>query len=209
MSKIKESFRPVKTLKYIIMGILLCAVVGGAGYYFGTRGAEEETAELSAVVLQNQMTEMNEMVSVTYAYTNMAKYESSKEFYGMKLPLTTNGFILTYDGIIKAGVDLKQASVELNGTEVQILLPEAAILSHEIDEDSVEIYDETTSIFNPFTVEDYTGFYRDQKEEMEKEARNKGLLEEATTQAEENLRMLMEASLPEGYTVTIQTAELT
>lgn len=207
MSKRKESLQPVKMVRYIITGILLCVIVGGVGYFFGTRGSEDQVEELSAVVLENQMVEMSELVSVTYAYTNMAKYESAKELYGVKLPLTTNGFILTYDGVIQAGVDLKKASVELNGTQVNVTLPEAVILSHEIDEDSVEIYDETTSIFNPFTVEDYTAFYKGQKEEMEKKAQEKGLLKDAASQAEENIKMLLESSLPDGYEVKVQSAQ--
>ena len=35
--------------------------------------------------------------------------ESSNDFYGVKIPFTTKSFILTYDGTIKAGVDLEAA----------------------------------------------------------------------------------------------------
>ena len=209
MSRMKEPARPrpVKMMKYILAGILICALAGGAGYFFGVRGSDNEREELSAVVLENQIMNMSQLVSVTYAYTNMAKYESVKEFYGVKLPLTTNGFILTYDGEIKAGVDLKQASVEAAGSRVVVTLPEAVILSHEIDENSVEIYDETTSIFNPFTVEDYTAFYQDQKEEMEKKAQEKGVLKEAEQQAEESIKRMLESFLPKGYEAEVRTVQ--
>ena len=82
----------------------------------------------------------------------MAQFESSNDFYGVKIPFTTKSFILTYDGTVKAGVDLDGAEVSVSGTTVTITLPEAEILSHEIDEDSMEVFDEKTSIFNPFTV---------------------------------------------------------
>ena len=85
----------------------------------------------------------------------------------MKIPFTTKSFILTYDGTVKAGVDLDGAEVSVSGTTVTITLPEAEILSHEIDEDSMEVFDEKTSIFNPFTVEDFTSFQSDQKAAME------------------------------------------
>ena len=56
-------------------------------------------------------------------------------------------------------MDLDGAEVSVSGTTVTITLPEAEILSHEIDEDSMEVFDEKTSIFNPFTVEDFTSSY--------------------------------------------------
>ena len=124
--------------------------MGGACFLGGRWSAgRSENVQIDAVVLQNQLTEIRELATVTYAYTNMAQFESSNDFYGVKVPFTTKSFILTYDGTIKAGVDLDGAEVNVSGTAVTITLPEARILSHGIDEDSVEVFDEKTSIFNP------------------------------------------------------------
>ena len=141
---------------------------------------------------------------VGWSYTNMAQFESSNEFYGMAVPFTTKKFILSYDGKIKAGVDLSRAEVSVSGTEVTVRLPEAEILSHEIDEDSVEIFDEKTSIFNPFTVEDFTAFQADQKAAMEEKALAKGLLTEGREQAQASVRALVEPSLPEGWILRVE-----
>ena len=122
----------------------------------------------------------------------------------MKIPFTTKSFILTYDGTIKAGVDLDGAAVDISGTTVTVTLPEARILSHEIDEDSVEVFDEKTSIFNPFTVEDFTSFQADQKAAMEERALSRGLLEEARSKAVSSVKQLVAAALPDTYTVEIQ-----
>ena len=122
----------------------------------------------------------------------------------MKVPFTTKSFILTYDGTIKAGVDLDGAAVDISGTTVTVTLPEARILSHEIDEGSVEVFDEKTSIFNPFTVEDFTSFQADQKAAMEERALSRGLLEEARSKAVSSVKQLLAAALPDTYTVEIQ-----
>ena len=156
------------------------------------------------MVLQNQLTEIRELATVTYAYTNMAQFENSNDFYGVKIPFTTKSFILTYDGTIKAGVDLEAAEVSISGDTVTVTLPEAEILSHEIDEDSVEVFDEKTSIFNPFTVEDFTAFQADQKAAMEERARSSGLLEEARAKAVSGVEQLLSAALPESCTLEIQ-----
>ena len=205
MSTVKEPLHPLKTARYLWLGILLCALVGGACFLGGRWSAgRSENVQIDAVVLQNQLTEIRELATVTYAYTNMAQFESSNDFYGMKVPFTTKSFILTYDGTIKAGVDLDGAEVDVSGTAVTITLPEARILSHEIDEDSVEVFDEKTSIFNPFTVEDFTSFQADQKAAIEERALSRGLLEEARRKAVSSVEQLLSAALPDPYTVEIQ-----
>lgn len=205
MSTVKEPLHPLKTARYLWLGILLCALVGGACFLGGRWSAgRSENVQIDAVVLQNQLTEIRELATVTYAYTNMAQFESSNDFYGMKVPFTTKSFILTYDGTIKAGVDLDGAEVNVSGTAVTITLPEARILSHGIDEDSVEVFDEKTSIFNPFTVEDFTSFQADQKAAMEERALSRGLLEEARRKAVSSVEQLLSAALPDPYTVEIQ-----
>ena len=199
----KNRLRPFRTAKYLLLGVLLCAVVGTVCWFAG-RGGVEETTELDAVVLENQLTGISELASVTYSYTNMAQFKNSSEFYGMTMPFTTKSFILTYDGVIKAGVDLSAAEVRVSGTAVTVKLPEAAILSHEIDEDSVEVFDEKTSIFNPLTVEDMAAFQADQKQAMEAKALDKGLLTEAAEKAKISVEALLSAALPEGYTLTVR-----
>lgn len=205
MSTVKEPLHPLKTARYLWLGILLCALVGGACFLGGRWSAgQSENVQIDAVVLQNQLTEIRELATVTYVYTNMAQFENSNDFYGVKIPFTTKSFILTYDGTIKAGVDLDGAAVDISGTTVTVTLPEARILSHEIDEGSVEVFDEKTSIFNPFTVEDFTSFQADQKAAMEERALSRGLLEEARSKAVSSVKQLLAAALPDTYTVEIR-----
>ncbi|MGN0718220.1 MAG: DUF4230 domain-containing protein [Anaerovoracaceae bacterium] len=191
--------RPVKTIKLLIVGILIGAVLLGGGWLLGktSGGGSRENVEISAIVLQNKISAMSELAVVTYTYTELGQYESSKEFYGVKMPFTTNRFLLTYDGVIKAGIDMTEVKVDVDQSvkTVTVTLPQAEILSHEIDEDSVKIYDEKTSIFNAFTIEDYTSFYADQKKTVEKKARDKGLMSEAQTQAENAVRQLLDPVL--------------
>ena len=205
MSRENVSLHPLKTAKYLWLGILLCALVGGACFLGGLWSAgQSENTQIDAVVLQNQLTEIRELATVTYAYTNMAQFESSSDFYGGKVHCTTKGFLRTFDGTIKAGVDLDGAAVDISGTTVTVTLPEARILSHEIDEGSVEVFDEKTSIFNPFTVEDFTSFQADQKAAMEERALSRGLLEEARSKGVSSVKPLLAAARPDTYTVEIR-----
>lgn len=201
----KERIRPLKTVKYVLVGILLCVLVGAAGFLGGRYTASAGKApQLSAVVLESRLAEISELASVTYTYTNMAQFENSSDFYGVTIPFTTKRFILTYDGTIKAGIDLTRVKVDVSGNDVTVVLPEAEILSHEINEDSVEIFDEKSSIFNPFTVEDFTAFQEEQKRVMTEKALQGGLLEEAREKAKNSVRLLLGAVLPEDAVLTIR-----
>ena len=104
-------------------------------------------------------------------------------------------------------MDLSGATVEVDEVQksVTITLPESRILSHEIPEDSIQVFDETRNIFNPITIEDYTGFTRDQKAEVEQRAIDEGLLTGASEKAREAVETLA-ALLPGSgdYTWTIR-----
>lgn len=188
----------------MIVAVILCILIGGCGFLAGKTAAGDKKADMSAVVIQNQIIAMSELGTMNYSYTELGKYETKSDFYGVTIPFTTNSFILTYEGTIKAGVDMSEAKVAVKDKNVTITLPKAKILSHEIDENSIEIYDEKTSIFNPFTVKDYTEFYADQKEKVEKKALEKGLLTEAQEQAETVLSGMLSELVEAGYTIRFE-----
>lgn len=183
--------------------LIICLVCFFAGRSIGKSAG---STEMSAVVLENRLTEISEFASLTYTYTNMGEFENSKDFYGIKVPFTTKSFIITYDGTIKAGVDLAKAEVDVSGKKITVTLPAAEILSHEIDEDSLEIFDENTSIFNPLKVSDYNTFNKEQKAEMEKKATDKGLLTEAGKKAADAIDDFISQLGGDEYTITVNTA---
>lgn len=170
------------------------------------RGREQQPV-ITSDLLGQQLQTVQELVSVEYHYTNMGKFENQVDFYGWKVPFTTKRFLVSYDGLIKAGVDLSGATVEVDEVQksVTITLPGSRILSHEIPEDSIQVFDETRNIFNPITIEDYTGFTRDQKAEVEQRAIDEGLLTGASEKAWEAVETLA-ALLPGSgdYTWTIR-----
>lgn len=201
---------PFRATKRLLLGIAAVVLVGAlcffCGGWFAGRDAGGKT-ELSAVTVSNQLRQADELVTMSYYYTNMGQFKNSSEFYGVTIPFTTKSFILTYDGVIKSGVDLSAAKVECTETTVSITLPRAAILSHTIDEESLKVFDEKTSIFNPFTVEDYNGFQRDQKAVMEQKALANGLLSRAEEQAEEAVTQLIRPLLGEEMQLSVKCSE--
>lgn len=186
----------------VLAGLVLLGLAFALGQQFSVDGEEDITSEL----VGNRLEEAKELTTSKYFYTNTGAYENDREFYGVKLPFTNKKFIVSYDGIIHAGVDLAEAQVRINGDRIQVKLPKAKVLSHEIDSDSVKVFDEEASIFNQVKVEDYSKFSNEQKKTAEKKAVDKGLLEEAEKQAQAAVEDLlnMDPEIHENYQVDVR-----
>lgn len=180
------------TLKRRIALVAIAAAVLVVTFTIGavwSRGRSQPT--VTSDLLSQQLVSVSELATVEYHYTNMGKFENQADFYGWKVPLTRKSFIISYDGVIKAGVDASQIQADVSGKTIRVTLPEAKILSHEIDDGSIEIFDETKNIFNQLQISDYTGFAADQKAKVEQRALDNGLLDEARTRAAGAVRGLL------------------
>jgi len=204
----KKFMRFRKALKYLLTGVVLGACVCGGFYILRGRppaeAQEPEAPKVDVVLLQSQLSEIEELATMDYYYTNMAQFENSSEFYGVTIPFTTKSFILSYDGEIKAGVDLSGAKMDVGENLVTVYLPEAEILSHTIDESSLEIFDQKNSIFNSLTVEDFNDFQAGQKQVMEDKAVGNGLLKQAAEKANTCVEALLSAILPAEIQVQVE-----
>ena len=197
----------MKKLK-IALAVLLAFVIVGVGAFLlgrsAQRGAvlsEEESGsgvvteheEISGETIRSGMTDIGELATEEYWFTQVQTYDSSKSAQifdlSFDLPLTRNKFVYSYDGVIKAGVDFAAASVEVDNAlrRVTVTLPKARILSSEIDYDSFELYDEQKSIFNPLSVRDVNKTNNEMLQSAEKDAIAKGVL----TRADENAETLV------------------
>lgn len=195
----------MKILLILLTLLLICGAVLAA-FLCGLRQASQAAEpQITGDLLASQLRSVQELVTVSYYYTNMGRFENQLDFYGWAVPLTRKSFIVSYDGTIKAGINLADIDLQVSGTTVTVTLPPAEILAHEIPEDSIEVFDETHNIFNPIQISDYTGFTRDQKEEVETKAVENGLLEEAARRAQAVVKSLL-SQIPgmDEYTLTIK-----
>lgn len=166
--------------------ILLFLVVIGlfSTFFAGKKSMKNEMEpEITSTLIFNKLINVRELTSLKYYYTNMGQFENQNTFYGYKVPFTSKKFIVSYDGVIHAGVDLEKMEVKLKDKSIEIKIPASKILSHEIYEDSLKVFDERESIFNRIDIEDYNNFSKDQKKEVEDKAIKRGLLKEADEEA--------------------------
>lgn len=194
--------------KKLLISVAVIAVLGAlAGAFFGgikylEYQNEKNKPTVDTISLSEELSEISELATMEYNYTNTVSYDSHLDFYGYRIPFTTNFFIISYDGTIKAGVDLSKAQITLEGEIITVTLPPAKIISHEIDYDSFQALDESYSIFNKITITDYASFTADQNSKMEEKALASGLLNKARENAVLVVRSFIVSSNP-GFSVVI------
>ena len=195
-----------QTVKNIIIIVIIAVVFFLVGKLWPSG---EEPTQMTSDLLSQQIQDFSELATVEYNYTNMGKFENQATFYGWKVPFTTKSFIISYDGKIKAGVDMTQVEVNVSKKKIKVTVPKAKILSHEIDEKSIEVFDETKNIFNQISITDYNQFAIDQKDKMEKSVKEKGLLEEAQKKVESTIKTFIKSLNKSSidYEITINVAE--
>lgn len=182
----------MKKFKRIIILVLLLAVALLATFFAGKKVMKAEMEpDITATLIFNKLVSAKELTTLKYHYTNMGQFENQNTFYGYKIPFTSKKFIVSYDGLINAGVDLEKMKVELHDKSIEIKIPPAKILSHEIYEDSLKVYDERESIFNRIDIEDYNNFSKDQKREVENNAIKRGLLKEADEESKKAIEEII------------------
>lgn len=200
-----------RRVKRLVLRIAVCAaacvVLFTAGNISGRRQQTQSQPVITADLISQRLSSINELASVSYYYTNMGKFENQVDFYGWKVPLTKKSFIVSYDGCIKSGIDAAEITCQVEDNKIIISLPAAKILSHEIDEDSLQVFDEKTSIFNAITIDDYTGFSADQKKTIEARAIQNGLLTHAQEEAERAvMQFLTVLPTADQYEITVSSA---
>ena len=182
-----------KAIGGVIAIIVLVIAIFFAGVHYASGSNNDK---ITSTTIKNQLTEINELALYSYDYSKVGKFSNKLSFNGWKIPLTQKTFIITYDGSIKAGIDLKQSKISIDNDQLNITLPAAKILSHEIDENSIEVYDESSNIFNQISINDYKSFATKEKKKKEKEAISNGILEKSKTKAEQTLTTYLQA-IPE------------
>lgn len=179
-----------KAIGGIIAILIVCALIFFAGTRFANNSDEPE---ITSTGITQQLQDIEELATLSYNYTKVGKFSNSLQFNGWDIPLTQKSFLITYDGQLKAGIKMDKIKVDVSNNNITVSIPDIEILSNEIDESSIEVYDESRNIFNPISVNDYATFATSQKEAVEAEAIENGLLSEAATKTQDTIKKYLNA----------------
>ncbi len=171
--------------------------------------AENISSKIDLSILTKEIRAIGELATAEYLYTDAGEFSDNMKIQEVDIPLTTKSFLIKWDGIVKAGIDVTEIAVNTdeNAKTITIRIPQAKILTHEIDRDSLETIDEHNNIFNNISVDDVNSFLNESKKDMEKRAIENGVLEQATENARALIMKFMESNdvIQKHYTVNIST----
>lgn len=172
---------------------------------------DQPTKEITIDLIKSEIKNIGELATIEYLYTDAGKFEDVKQAWGVNIPFTSKSFIMKWDGIIKAGINIEEIIIEINDVKKEIIvhIPKAEILSHEIDSESMEILDEKDGLFNKVTVENTVQFEATGKMAMEERAIENGILEKAFENAKEIIEKLVNNNVvqEQGYTINFKVIE--
>lgn len=150
----------------------------------------------------------SDLVTIRYCYTDADTYENTKEFFGKKLPFTTDKVVFTYDGVISAGIDFSavQYDIDNDSKVIHITLPEPGIISNEIDESSFKFPYISDSVFNSTDMSDYIELIDQlKKEKAQKVLKDTEFMNSAKENTEKVLKgFLTSSDKTKDYTVSFK-----
>ena len=161
--------------------------------------------EINLEIIYSEIKNIGELATTEYLFTDAAEFSDSRQIKNWNIPLTEKSFILKWNGVIKAGIDVNQVIIEVDksGKKIFVSIPSASILSNEVDNDSVELLDEKNNIFNRISVDDKIDFDASTEEAIKNRAIENGILEKAQKNAEYILTRLIQSdpAVSSNYTI--------
>jgi len=149
--------------------------------------------KISSETLKSELNSLQELVTQEYIYTNADKREQdAKWIFGWSRPFSNSSLVLTYDGTIKAGIDMSAVQVDVNeeNRTITVTLPESKITDNIIPQESITVVEVKDGLFNEVSLDDYNSFISEQKIVMEEKAIERGLLTKADEEARNAIQAL-------------------
>ena len=133
--------------------------------------------DAAPVITRDQLTErlssIRELVTRQYVYTNAARREQNQTwFFGWERPFSEKSLLATYDGVIKAGIDLGGVTIDVDEASrtITVTLPPSTITDNNIPQETINVLEVKNGLFNEVTIDDYNALIVEEKRVMEEKA---------------------------------------
>ena len=159
----------------------------------------EVEKEISVEEIRSGLNDMGVLLTEEYCFTQVVHYSSAKKIFSIELGFTETSYLVSYDGVVSAGVDFSSIRLERDDEHriIRVIMPSAQIHSVDIDPESFVLHSEKTGLGNPLSVEDVNTSLV----ELESSAREKALARGVLERADENARLIV-ANFISGLTDT-------
>lgn len=155
---------------------------------------KEKEPVITSAQLEEQLSVVSELITQKYMYTNADKAAQKNTWvFGWDMPFSEKSFIVKYDGIIKAGINLKDIDINVDedNHKVTVTLPASKITDNNVPQETVETFGVKDGLFNKVEPDDPNNLIIEGKKTMETKAVERGLLVEADKEAEAVIRAFL------------------
>ena len=192
-----------KTIITLIIGILVGLVglfVINSSDWLNISANHESKSEL----VREQLSEIQELTTLKYEYSNViiSRTDKSLSVLGSDFSFAEAIKLISYSGYLKAGTDLSKLDVKVDSDErVVVTLDQSIITDNVVEVDKTRVEDITGELFSDYPSQLIFDEINKEREKIEIDKIEAGILEEADQQAKEMITNLLRAS---GY----QTVEV-
>lgn len=204
--------RSVKQVFQIIAAVLISLIIGvTCGIICGQNWddimlkiAPEKYSTSTASLIEDKLTKQAELNTGLYQQTST--YDSGDLYNNKiaeKLKINSKSMKFTYTGYVEAGItNLADAKVNINAKTNVITIENIKIdiTNVYIDPSSITDTEQSKNIFNQLKIEDFTDSQKELEQKMINDAKEKGIIKEAQTNAEETLKNIFGDTV-NGYDV--------
>lgn len=199
--------RAMGKVKFAVIGLVLGLVLGVAGVLI-IQNTDSSTgnSNVQPSVVFDRIVSKNELVSASqeYSITEKSTQDAATFFDLFDIPFTDTSFWYKYVGTIKVGVDLEKAEFSQDGSTITIALEQPYIISNTPNMDESGVLEQNNNLFASVPLEEVDEFQRKCIETSEENAVNGGLLNEAKTNAEDDIRDMFNAALGSAYSINFE-----
>ncbi|MCL2244193.1 MAG: DUF4230 domain-containing protein [Treponema sp.] len=186
-------------MKYWVIFVIIIICIGG-GVFLGTRldsNILKQENKIDITYTVKEILPIAEYASLVYHYSTVITESDVRRLFGISIPLTDRRAIYTIDGTIKLGFSGRDITITNQNNIIIVHMPKIKILSHEIYPETFSLYDERTSLFNRYSLQDANNLQMEHKREFERKVNeNEGLFFQAQQSAEQQFRFFLE-NIPE------------
>lgn len=210
----KAAERSGRVGKYVALTLSVLAVLGLACVLLWTInrffGSDEPT--ITSTSIGATFSDIAELAVEEYAFSNVGEYdEAGLKVFGIDVPLTGKNFLITYDGVVKAGIsDTTEIAIDVDDSSaiVRLTVPGVEVTETSIDPGSITVYDQSMNPFNQIGVDDLATFLETEEDNAQARAIDNGLLTRAQQRTESLLvaqvEAMLEATEQTNYTVVVE-----
>lgn len=180
-----------KNSKLMILSVLF--TLGIVVFFIYNNFFEKKEELKSDIKVLNTISEVLDLNVMKYNYSNIIDIKKDKSINDIKIPFTEKSFIIKYEGVVNAGINIDDVKILTNDSEnIKIRIDKCKILEHYIKDESIYVYNIKESIFNKVEIQEVLEDITKHKNEYEEKLIEEGFIEEVKGIVKEKLHIILE-----------------